>query len=100
MGMVKGGQPLPFGHSAEAAVDIEGLVVGAYAIALYSKLIEKISCLKITSENYAKKTTLMEQKIMRTRKMPGKAGTSNPTHLRSRGRMDGWMWIRTVTTWK
>ena len=27
MGMAKGSQPLPFGHSAEAAVDIEGLVV-------------------------------------------------------------------------
>ncbi|KIM87693.1 hypothetical protein PILCRDRAFT_815270 [Piloderma croceum F 1598] len=27
MGMGKGGQPLPFGHSAEAAVDIEGLVL-------------------------------------------------------------------------
>jgi len=91
MGMVKGSQPLPFGHSAEAAVDIEGLVVGVYTIALYMKLIEEISCLKITSENYAKKTISMRQKMMRTRKMPGKAGTSNPTHQRSRGRMDGWM---------
>ncbi|TBU28964.1 SDA1-domain-containing protein [Dichomitus squalens] len=27
MGMAKGSQPLPFGHSAEAAVDIEGLVL-------------------------------------------------------------------------
>lgn len=27
MGIVKGAQPLAFGHSAEAAVDIEGLVV-------------------------------------------------------------------------
>ena len=27
MGIAKGSQPLPFGHSAEAAVDIEGLVV-------------------------------------------------------------------------
>ena len=27
MGIAKGAQPLPFGHSAEAAVDIEGLVV-------------------------------------------------------------------------
>jgi hypothetical protein len=25
--MSKGGQPLPFGHSADAAVDIEGLMV-------------------------------------------------------------------------
>ncbi len=27
MGMSKGTQPLPFGHSSEAAVDIEGLLV-------------------------------------------------------------------------
>lgn len=27
MGIANGTQPLPFGHSAEAAVDIEGLAV-------------------------------------------------------------------------
>lgn len=43
MGMAKGSQPLPFGHSAEAAVDIEGLVVSTYTIALYMIFIDIIS---------------------------------------------------------
>jgi hypothetical protein len=36
MGMAKGSQPLPFGHSAEAAVDIEGLSVSAHDLILYA----------------------------------------------------------------
>lgn len=31
MGLANGTQPLPFGHSADAAVDIEGLVVNEFS---------------------------------------------------------------------
>lgn len=39
MGMAKGTQPLPFGRSAEAAVDIEGLLVSTSILILYSRFI-------------------------------------------------------------
>ncbi|KAG2063847.1 hypothetical protein BDR04DRAFT_1185565 [Suillus decipiens] len=59
VGMSKGEQPLPYGHSADAAVDIEGLMVGQRF--LYSKNRPELfdSFWKSTCRNFAKRGQTM-----------------------------------------
>src|SRR6202050_1938659 len=75
MGMAKGSQPLPFGHGAEAAVDIEGLSVSAHHLISNAKLIAATSCWKTIFKNSEKRILLLTELMMM--KLPGMAGMSN-----------------------
>lgn len=59
MGLASGSQPLPFGHSADAAVDIEGLSVRPRPVFHSRKHThEGISSLKIICKSYVMKKAL------------------------------------------
>lgn len=90
MGLAKGNQPLPFGHRAQAAVDIEGLVVSAGNIVSNSTPIDVISCWKIIFGNSEKKKMQVREKMKM--KPSGIAGTSSPTPRRNQNQRGGWMW--------
>lgn len=97
MGVTNGFRPLPFGHSANAAVDIEGLAVGFTIFPIMKiLLIPSSSFLKFTSRNFAKRKAPMLE-VRATREQPGKGGSSTPTHQATNLRMrDGLMWILTA----
>jgi protein SDA1 len=96
MGMSNGFRPLPFGHSADAAVDIEGLAVGSMmppTVTIISIFL--FSFLKITSRSSMKRKASMSE-TQATGK-PGQGGSSTPTPQMANLRMkDGSTWILMV----
>lgn len=80
MGIARGSQPLPFGHSAEAAVDIEGLVVSHLhpSLGLRAGLMFAVSSFsRTTYKDYEKKMVLAP--ATKTTKLLGRAGTLRAT---------------------
>lgn len=88
--MSKGGQPLPFGHSADAAVDIEGLMVMWMSFTTKNMSEPLDSFWKITCRNFAKKRGAVPIMTGRMMKRPlGKAGMSKPIPIRNLSLKDG-----------
>jgi hypothetical protein len=72
MGMASGTQPLAFGHSVDAAVDIQGLAVRLFLFCIVNKSISMLhSCWKIIYKNFVTRRTLSSGKMI---KRLGKVG--------------------------
>jgi hypothetical protein len=73
MGMADGKKPLPFGHSAEAAIDIEGLTVcGILMVVIIINIFQ--SYWRTISPSYKTKSCVKKS----TLKLHGKIGKSEP----------------------
>lgn len=94
MGLASGSQPLPFGHTPDAAVDIAGLVVCCHSNSQTVFCFTIFySCSKTTLRNFVKKMVSLRMTIP-----PGTSGKSRPIRLLRLNQKDGLMSMTAVTS--